>query len=1668
MSLVLSVYSTNAFKEYLLPAINNANSSIVLSKLIFDLEQDIEILLEVLDSKWYFLKTDKYDITLQNEVYFNKPLTNGTILMVNTDNEKQISIFIKETEKYFSVYEKFDISSLATEITIGKNENNSIVYDALGLISRNHATFFKKGSGYILEDTSSNGIFVNNKRVRSRVQLDFGDCIDVYGMRIIFMGKYLAINTNDEKVKVNRNVLENFNFSVFENTDMHSDKKTMYLYHRSPRHIAQIENEEVEIEGPPTPKELNQPSLAMTIGPAMSMALPMILGCGLAIYSIQKSGNTSSAFMYTGLITAVTSALLGTFWSVKNLSRAKKKYLEEENKRNELYSNYLKKCDAKIKEKYIKNTIALNAMYRPAEECIQYNEQNTNLWNRNTTHSDFIMQRLGMGEIPFQVPIIIPKEKFTMISDNLAELPSKIKNNYKNLKNVPICVDLLKEKLIGVIGGKNKDGAISMIHSLTAQIAANNCYTDVKMLFVYDEKENDINGRWNFAKWIPHTWNEGKNFRYVAKNKQDASDIFFELTNVLRVRAERSEINKSNNTIPKPYYILIIENQNFLEGELISKYIFDCQEEYGLTTLILVENYEDLPNECECILENSSSFSGVYHICDDLEDRVVINFDRILPGKLENFARTISRIEVKEAEAGGDIPNTLSFFEMYGAKTLQDLSVLDRWRKNRTYDNIKALVGQKAGNVPCFLDVHEKYHGPHGLIAGTTGSGKSETLQTYILSLAINFSPDDIGFFIIDYKGGGMANLFEKLPHVIGQISNLSGNQVRRAMVSIKSENIRRQRIFNEYGVNNINNYTRLYKNNEATLPIPHMFIIIDEFAELKREEPDFMRELISVAQVGRSLGVHLILATQKPSGTVDDNIWSNSKFRLCLRVQDRQDSNDMLHKTDAAYITQAGRCYLQVGNDELYELFQSGFSGAEYSEDNSIGKNDIAKMISINGKPAIIGNRTKIKQKETEHINWILSITSVLSDVIQSHGCDLSECRGNGVLQNEIISQTFESLMKYKIDYPASENNIKRMADFLCIYLNVMSGSGSMSEEETVRKIMAEAELGRKKLPEIKEKTQLDAVVEYLDKIAKSNGYVNNLQLWLPVLPVELYLEDLSQEESNIFDGNKWPVYHKKWTLEVEIGLYDDPVNQAQAPLTINLAENGNHAVCGTVVSGKSTFLQTFIFALINKYSPEEINVYLIDFSVKMLAPFEGAPHVGGIMFENDDEKLDKFFTMMEQIIEQRKTMFRGGNYAQFVQVKEKIEVPAIVIAIDNFSNFKAKTNSKFDNLIIQIAKEGVGYGIFLVISAAGFGINEIPSRIADNLRTVITLSMNDKFQYCEVLRNNKIDVLPENDVKGRGLANVGGTILEFQTALALKAPDDFSRAEKIHKLCVHMCSVWTGAKAKAIPEIPEKPVWDEFDKLEEYNEVTMDDRSLPIGYDSKRASIYSIDLCKNYCYIISGKARTGKTNLLKAIMHSAKHKGSKLVLIDFNVELEVFSQAIGARYISTTTQLHEFCSELIPEFKQRNGYRNSLKKEGVADEEIYVNMLKYERICIFVADFPNFIKLAYKPGEGITNASAFIENIIDKGALHNVYWFACYNQDMSNEVIGKKIYDNFIKDKTGIHFGGNVAAQRLFQYDYIPYLEQSRTMKSGIGLLSTINDESEVAKVVVPLVRG
>ena len=221
-----------------------------------------------------------------------------------------------------------------------------------------------------------------------------------------------------------------------------------------------------------------------------------------------------------------------------------------------------------------------------------------------------------------------------------------------------------------------------------------------------------------------------------------------------------------------------------------------------------------------------------------------------------------------------------------------------------------------------------------------------------------------------------MANLFKDLPHLLGMITNLDGAQSMRALASIKAELQKRQRLFGEHDVNHINQYQKLFKQGKASEPMPHLFLISDEFAELKSEQPDFMKELVSTARIGRSLGIHLILATQKPSGVVDDQIWSNSKFKLALKVQDASDSNEILKTPDAAEITLPGRAYLQVGNNEIYELFQSAWSGADYipeKEDQELvdttvyAINDLGQYDILSEDLSGFGGKEEIEKVPTE-----------------------------------------------------------------------------------------------------------------------------------------------------------------------------------------------------------------------------------------------------------------------------------------------------------------------------------------------------------------------------------------------------------------------------------------------------------------------------------------------------------------------------------------------------------------------------------------------------------------------------------------------------------------------------------------------------------------------------
>ena len=891
-------------------------------------------------------------------------------------------------------------------------------------------------------------------------------------------------------------------------------------------------------------------------------------------------------------------------------------------------------------------------------EIIKQSYRSKTFWSRTPQHNDFLTCRIGLNDI-----------------------------------GLPVTADLRHHRIIGIIGGNGRKGAFSTARSISLQIAHNNSCSDVRLGYIFDRQNPEDGCEWDFAGWLPHVWSEDRRIRYVADCREEAGYVLRELENLIISRKENNT-GTDGQREQLTHYVIFVSDARMLQGSRLIKLVSGIDACAGVSVIVLAEYLEQLPAACDLIIENTDTCKEIRGTFEG--SGLHISFEPDIAGveETEKFARSISACRSEDEEKDGTLPERISFLEMFGVHRPEDIPIHRLWASKRTYNSLACQIGVKADGELCCLDMHEKMHGPHAIIAGTTGSGKSELLQTFILSLAANYSPEDVSFCIIDFKGDGMGGMLRELPHMAGQISNLSGNHIKRAMISVKSEVLRRQRLFRAIGVNNINNYTRLYRNGEADVPISHLFIIVDEFAELKMEEPEFMRELISVAQTGRSLGIHLILATQKPAGVVDDLIWSNSRSRICLRVQDRRDSMEVLHRPDAAFINVTGRAYLQVGSDELFDEFQSGYSSAPYDEANP-GNTEIVRIITSSGRVEM----------------------------------------SDGMLRDRI------------------------------------SKAGSFDEEKT----------------RYFDRTELDAVIDLILRTAEQSGAKHADRLWLDPLPEVLYLDDIQilsdNETCEVSDGRQRVV--------LPAGMWDDPAEQCRHALILEPARTGNIAVCGLPSSGKSAAMQTITYSAVTGYSPDEVSLYLLDFSSGMLGAFRNAPHTMEYVRGDDNEGIRAVFSALDALMKERRELLGGGTFGQFVRTYNG-KLPEILLMLDGYASFRESTGDRYERDLIRIMREGAGLGICTVISGGGFGISDIPGRIADNITTALTLSLKDRLSYGDILRTSRIDIFPEKGISGRGLGMYFGRPLEFQIALAEGAADDYQRGRVIDEICREKAKQW------------------------------------------------------------------------------------------------------------------------------------------------------------------------------------------------------------------------------------------------------------------------------------
>ena len=550
--MVFMIFQKGALMEVTLQNTMSSAHRVLIDKKLFNVHKSFYLEFSATDYQWQIHSTDDYELIHHHKSCSSIEIKPNQIINIQTGSGDILKGITCDSAPKVPSYEKYDISAI-NELTVGKSPENTVRYEFLNIISQTQFKLVRENGTFVLYDLSSNGVYVNHRRVNNAYALRYGDTIEVFGLKLVYLCDVLAIGS----VSDSHEVSESLNLILNPTTDVvvPSRKHKDTHFNRSPRIFPAISREEVVISQPNAPQFSKKRSLLTTIGPSFTMAIPMLLGCGLAIFSTRMNGGSASAFMFTGIITAVGAAVLGAFWAFMNIRETKKNEIAEETQRFNLYGNYLVETADYIKEKYRLNTASMHAMYPSSKECCDYNENSSELWNRNMTHEDFLFCRLGLGDVDFQVDIKIPQDKFSTTSDLLRDKPALLYENFKVMKDVPVGVNLNQSSLFGIVGGKHKKGVYQVVNNIIAQLTANNSYTDVKIAFCYDEDKEQDKSAWEYIKWFPHVWSENRKFRYYATNKQEVADVFFEISNVLRARAEeKSDYTEKKDY--KPHYFL--------------------------------------------------------------------------------------------------------------------------------------------------------------------------------------------------------------------------------------------------------------------------------------------------------------------------------------------------------------------------------------------------------------------------------------------------------------------------------------------------------------------------------------------------------------------------------------------------------------------------------------------------------------------------------------------------------------------------------------------------------------------------------------------------------------------------------------------------------------------------------------------------------------------------------------------------------------------------------------------------------------------------------------------------------------------------------------------------------------------------------------------------------
>ena len=1231
-------------------------------------------------------------------------------------------------------------------------------------------------------------------------------------------------------------------------------------FNRMPRIQEALPQGEVKIPAPPNVSPLSKQSWFQTLLPLLGMFVMV------GIYGGMYGNPTMAIAMAAMSGFSVLGSIVGKQMQRKN---HKKEVAEKE----AAYAEALKQKQTELEDLRQKQQ-HIRADTDPDLATLLGRAQNRDprLWERRPEDADFLNVRLGIGDLPSTVIVSAPHPD--MPDPHLKEAHA-IEAEYARVPQVPVLADVRMGPL-GIAGPLSERNGIA--RAMICNLVVHHSPDEVHLLAVYSPHRTL---EWQWLKWLPHTYalNDETGRHYLANDSLSAGDVLKDLLDELHRRQNRLYAAQQEQDAPAwPWLVLFVEDYSLVRNDPAIRLLLSPQSrQLNVTALFAVNQPSQVPTGCSSVVESQPDGQLRYSIAGAAGDTFSCWPEYADVALSEQLARSLAPVEVYTLQSDSDMPSNVRLLDMLGIKDINRYNVASNWNDRSPAQYLKVPIGERRGNQPMVLDLSHTGHGPHGLIAGTTGSGKSELVQTLVVGLALTHHPYDVGFVLVDFKGGGTFSDLVRLPHTLGMVTDLSGNLTERALVALDAEMDRRKRLFNAAGVNDIGSYQDLYWQHKVKKPLPRLVVIVDEFAELVTDYPDFMDGLIGIARVGRSLGVHLILATQSPAGVVKQQIWANAKFRICLRVESRQESQEMLHRQEAANLPRVpGRGYLQVGNNDVFELFQVARVAGRYNITGDTGALQLEKRIVIS-EVSPLGQRNTLfdshkarqSQAKTAGLTDIDAVVPRLVDEAQKMGLKQLPSPWPDPLPEHVALPELLLQKKYAgwngngwvFDRAALTSPVVPARFCRICGAPLRAGAKFCPDCGTpVRNRCSQC--GSLLKPRAKFCPTCGTPVQ--NRCQQCGGWLKPGAKFCPACGSAVTVVAAPTPTTPL--SPRPPSLPNRTWLGATMGLLDDPAHQRQFPMLLQLdQQDGQLIVIGASGSGKEMWVRTLITSLARTHTPDELYFYLLEFSGQALEIFRKLPHVGGIFTPLDNERVKRLLRLLLDSLEERKQQCNQARVDGLVRLREmqpEQAPPAIVVVITGFVEFRNMFQDELFQLI-RLIREGGPYGIHIVL--LGNRAGDIPPKISSVVARRVVLRLAEADEYSLVLGDRLKPSKEQKFPPGRGW--YGHPPLEFQTATPGYEEAENAQLTELEQIVDKMNAAWQGVRPEPVKKLPDEVLLDGVlsrvsapSPLPRRPQLTV-----PLGLDSVRMKPVLVDLVDDGPnFIVAGTSRGGKTTLL------------------------------------------------------------------------------------------------------------------------------------------------------------------------------------------------------------